>query len=332
MSFRIGMAGLGRMGRQHLECYMKMNGVRVSVADPFAEEREALAMGASSFYRDMDDMLENEALDGMDICLPSFLHRAYTVKALEAGLDVLVEKPLALDASDMELMLEAEAKSKRRIMAGHVCRFMGQYLKAKALIEGEVLGKPLFFTAWRLSPTPSGKRHDWMNDKNLTGGTVMDLQVHDIDIANWFFGEPADFCMVEQENPKQKGMDFCHVVSRISYTNGVVAVLEAGHLMPGSYAFTSGYRLIFEDGALEFYKTEGGGYRMNLYEKSGSRDMEDWYRRECSMADPYFEELEHFINCVRTGLPFRINAREAKKAVETALKLKGASRFPHRIF
>lgn len=316
----ISVVGLGFMGKKHIECYSEMENVNLVAAVDMNIEKIKMDMGYEfNLYRTIDEMLENETPDAVDICLPTFFHREAVSKALEHGSDVLVEKPFALETSEIDEMMECSLRNKKRIMVAHVCRFMHEYIFAKEIITGNVLGKPLFYYGCRNSSTPGWSVNNWLADKKFSGGTVMDLQIHDIDIANWLLGEPVDYRMAEVNNPALGTANFGHVVSIIKYINDKTAVLEAGHLMPDSYPFYTAYRLVCENGVIEFSK--GNSVNFNMYKGNERIDMSEEYNARYAGSDPYRDELNHFIDCLRSGRSFAVPTEDARKAVETVNKL-----------
>lgn len=299
----IGVVGLGYMGKRHIECYQKMSNVN-------------LAAVASS---NIDEVLRNESLDAVDICLPTVCHKEAVNKALNHGCHVIVEKPFALHSSEMDEMLECSIKNGKRLMVAHVCRFMQEYRFAKEIIMGGSLGRPLYYYSCRNSATPKWSSNNWLADKQLSGGTVMDLQIHDVDIANWLLGQPAGYNMVEINNPQLGTCGFGHIISTITYHNKEVAVLEAGHLMPAAYPFYTAYRLICEKGVVEFRR--GADLSFTLYKDEEIIDMTEEYRTKYEDADPYYAELFHFADCILNDKEFDISTSDAKKAVNTVNKL-----------
>lgn len=319
MMINIGVVGLGYMGKTHIECYQKMPNVNlIAVADTNAQTLTKDMDYKFSIYTDIDEMLNCESLDAVDICLPTVFHKEAVNKALNHGLHVIVEKPFALEASEIDEMVECSVKNGKRLMVAHVCRFMQEYRFAKEIIEGKSLGNPLYFYSSRNSATPRWSANNWLADKKFSGGTVMDMQIHDIDIANWLFGEPTDYKMVEVNNPHLGTCNFGHIISTIKYNNQV-AVLEAGHLMPNIYPFYTAYKLICEKGVVEFSKCANISF--TVYKEDEIIDLTEEYNAKYKDLNPYFVELSHFVDCLINDQPFDISTEEAKKAVNTVNKL-----------
>ncbi len=237
---RIAIIGAGFIGDLHVKAYKHVPQAEViAVVDKREDIAAVLAEQLNAkTYTSLAEVLSREELDVVDICLPTTLHRDSVLEALEAGKDVLVEKPFALSLDDVDTMIAATKQYKRRLMVAHSCRFKPPYVYAKELIDSGRFGRALYFGAFRQSETPTWSWNQWLHDRSLSGGTVFDLQIHDTDISNWFLGIPESFYAQEIVRPGQPGPS--HVVSHLTYPGGVYSVLETTHLMPAGYPFVSG--------------------------------------------------------------------------------------------
>lgn len=303
------VVGAGFMGRTHLAAYGSRKDARiVCVVDRDVERARSIALGCE-VRSDLSKALSDWEVDFVDVCLPSTLHRDAVVEALNAHADVLVEKPFAVSLVDVDAMVSASEKTKSRLMVAHVCRFMPQYLYLKNTVEGQILGKPLVFHAWRLSEVPAWSWNNWLNDKAQSGGTLLDLSIHDLDVANWLFGVPKAHNLTEISSLSSPGP--AHTIARLSYDDIGAVTIEASHLMPKNYPFTAGFRLVAERGTLEF--TEG---RLTEYTDAGSTIV------PIEQNDPYQAEIHHFLDCLKSGEDFRITPQEARLAVATVHELR----------
>ena len=322
---KIGLAGLGHIGKRHLS-HIRAIGVSAVTADPTVKAEDALALGSAAHYGDYRDMLAREHPDAVVVGLPSPMHRECASAAFRAGAHALVEKPFSLTAQDAQAILDEARACGRRAMAAHSCRFMGQNVMAKQIVGSGELGRPLFMTAWRNTPTPLWSQGNWIGNRAASGGTVMDLMIHDVDLARWFLGPVRDAALVQRQGGASLGSGFFHVAPSLSFESGAAAMLEAGHLMPDSYVFTNGYRIVFEAGALEFFLR---GYEplMCLYEKGKATDLTQQYRDEWAGKNAFRLEMEHFIHCLETGEDFRVSDEDAVGAVETVIQLQNNEMF-----
>ncbi len=312
--------GAGFMGRTHMEAYRRLSGVHITaVIDPVAERAQQLAdtTGAGSFCS-IAEAAYSCHLDFIDICIPTPYHADAIKEAFEHACHVLVEKPMTAAADDLLEIQYLAAEASKRLMVAHVCRFIPSYIYAKEISRSERLGSPILFSARRYSQTPDWSMNDWINNRTLSGGTIVDLSIHDIDIANWIFGSPV---AVYGSEAVRIDNGPAHVLETIEYSRHRAAHIEASHLMPNGYGLTSEYQLVLEHGLVS---CQIGATGMTLREFSEGK----WKAIDPSglviYTDPYTEELYHFTSCLRTGEPFRISFDEAVTAVQTALALRGS--------
>jgi predicted dehydrogenase len=144
-------------------------------------------------YDDFDRMLAEAKPDVISLTLPTTLHVPLTVKALKAGVSVLCEKPMALDAASCGAMIRAAAKAPNgaKLMVAQCLRFWPNYVYLKKLIDGRKYGAVVAASFRRFSAPPGwGKGKSWFLDEGKSGGVALDLHIHDTDIVNYLFGMP----------------------------------------------------------------------------------------------------------------------------------------------
>jgi len=190
---RIGIAGLGRLGKRHAEqLALRTAGAQlVSACSPVAAElawaRDTL--GVATLHEDFSAFVHDPELDAVVLVTPTSLHAEQTVTALEAGKHVFVEKPLSLDVASCE-QVEAVARRhpERVAMVGFMRRFDPNYAQARADIEAGAIGRPF------LVRSQTCDKYDaegfFVRFAPTSGGIFMDCSVHDIDLARWMLGNP----------------------------------------------------------------------------------------------------------------------------------------------
>jgi myo-inositol 2-dehydrogenase/D-chiro-inositol 1-dehydrogenase len=192
-ALRVGIAGLGRLGRRHAEqLALRTRGAAlVSACSPLAEERDwaRRELGVETLHADFDAFVRDPQLDAVVLVTPTTLHAEQTVAALEAGKHVFVEKPLSLDVAACE-RVEAVARrhAERIAMVGFVRRFDPSYARAKADIDAGAIGRPFLVRSQTCDMNdPDGF---FVRFAPSSGGIFMDCSVHDIDLARWMLGNP----------------------------------------------------------------------------------------------------------------------------------------------
>ena len=312
--------GAGRMGERHLESMLKIDFIKVAgIISRSGRVMDSAARERIPSFPDPESCFAAVKPDMVNVCLPTFLHKDAVIASMKNGADVFVEKPFALTLEDIDEMLAAERETRRRIMVAHVCRFMPQYQYIKKTAESGKYGNIISAAFDRESATPFWSAGHWLHDKNLSGGTLMDLSIHDIDLANWLLGTPVQFKAFESELKKRSGPS--HVVSNLQYASGVHATVTANHLMPRGYPFTAAYRVMFEDAVFDWNtsNTKPGCIYMNDGKEPSFIPVSDLNYNYS--GDPYVSEIAAFAECIIQGKPFPMGAMEARFAVETVLNL-----------
>jgi myo-inositol 2-dehydrogenase/D-chiro-inositol 1-dehydrogenase len=197
----IGVIGLGQMGRLHLYNCFHFKDVRVIAVADKSEKllRKAETHGVKKLYKDYGELLANQKnLDAVIISLPNFLHLDSVRMALESGLHVLIEKPLARNVGECQQIVNYVKKSGRRLMVGHCWRWLDAIEKMKQEVDSGHIGRQEVITAEMILngpfsdgvvPTPVP---DWWFDPEKTGGGVLlDLGYHLIDLFRFFAGEAS---------------------------------------------------------------------------------------------------------------------------------------------
>jgi len=192
----------------------------------------------SKRYTDYDRMLAEEKPDIVSVAAPNFLHLPFTVKALEAGAHVLVEKPMARNSAEAQEMLECAKRCGKKLMIHFNQRFQKEVLALKQVIDDGKLGEIYFIrTAWKRRrgvpwwyPLASGK-------ETCGGGALVDLGVHVLDRTMWLCGFPEPewvlgntFNKLSREEAAQKGINFeleDMAVAMFRMKNGAMLELEA---------------------------------------------------------------------------------------------------------
>ena len=258
-------------------------------------------------------------VDAISNTLPTYLHKDFTIAALRAGKHVLLEKPMGLSVAECDEMIEVAKQADRILMIGHTLRFWPEYTVLTDLVKSGQLGKPLAATARRLAGPP--RWSDWFYHPELTGGEVLDLQIHDVDIFNWLFGAPKTVYARGQRAQDSGGWDLA--MTLIDY-GGPKAFAEGSAMQPPEYPFTATLSVLCERGSVEFSFRAGGaqvdsrdagGTSLMLYE-TGKPPRQ----LESPAGDAYDREIAAFVDCVRTGrMPKDGTPEQGRLAVATSL-------------
>lgn len=192
---RAGVVGLGWAGQQHLDGYARAAGVElVGLAGMEPEHLERLGdqYGIEHRYADWADLVANAELDVISVCTPPSLHAPITIAALEAGIHVLSEKPMALDSISARQMVDAAKANGRILDVSFNHRRKAEVAAAKDLIDRGLLGRIYYAKAGWMRHSGIPGLGSWFTRKATSGGgPMMDIGVHMLDMALHLMGEPT---------------------------------------------------------------------------------------------------------------------------------------------
>ena len=191
---RVGVVGIGWAGQQHLKAYDSLEGVRiVSLAGMEQELRESLQAEYSiaNAFAGWEEMLEHGGLDAISVAVPTFLHAPIAIAALERGLHVLSEKPIARNAVEGQAMVDAARTAGRVLDIAFNHRRRGDIQALKEVIDGGGVGRPYYAKASWLRRSGIPMLGSWFTNPELAGGgPLADIGVHALDYALHLLGEP----------------------------------------------------------------------------------------------------------------------------------------------
>ena len=189
-NFTAAVIGTGYMGKKHIAVLNETVENLIICGNDEATGKALAEEYNCKFYADYCEMFENEKIDVVSICLPTHLHCAASMKAMEYGINVLCEKPFASNADEAAQMLKLAEEKGVLFMIGHVARFSKKYEYIKRCVKDERFGKLTSFSAMREDGTPSWSIGNWLNNASLSGGVLRDLHVHDTDMIVGLLGAP----------------------------------------------------------------------------------------------------------------------------------------------
>ncbi|KAF4119757.1 myo-inositol 2-dehydrogenase / D-chiro-inositol 1-dehydrogenase [Geosmithia morbida] len=196
---QVAVAGLGRMGLRHARHFATLTprAELIAVTSPVQAELDAAKaeFGSVRTYLCYDEMLRSEpTLQAVVVSSATAVHADQSIKAIEAGLHVLCEKPLSTSAEVSQSVLDAyEESSKKRpgqkVMCGFSRRFDASYRDAHRRVVNGDIGRPSVFRSQTCDKLdPSGF---FVAYAEFSGGIFVDCSIHDIDLALWFMGEDS---------------------------------------------------------------------------------------------------------------------------------------------
>ncbi|MHC4346189.1 MAG: Gfo/Idh/MocA family protein [Planctomycetota bacterium] len=289
---KVGVVGFGFMGRMHWRCWHALEGVQVAaICDAQAgvfEEAERAAgniegaaevvdLSGLRLYQDFEQMLTEQRLDAISLTLPTYLHADYSIKALKAGVNVLCEKPMALNVGECERMIEATRFSDKVLQIGHCLRFWPEYARAKEIVAGGEYGRAVSATFQRLGSAPGWAWDNWIADEQRSGGMALDLHIHDT---------------VRSFGANSEQGQLIHIITEYFYEDGKVATAEGSWAMMPSFGFEMSFNIVLEKATLVYDCTRQPTFRICPAEGEA-------FAPELVEGDGYLLEIDHFAKGIR---------------------------------
>lgn len=308
--------GLGVIGTEHAAILAASPAADLLVCcdlDPNAEER--VPPGAA-FTGDPEEALNFPGLEAVFVCTPEFAHRGLVVRALERGLDVFCEKPLATTLEDVDAMIATAAPSSRRLVCGHVLRFDPRYVTVHERMAGGRLGKPVHLFA---------RRTTWAAEGLTVGGrTSLALYqgVHDLDVFRWIAGE-IDRVYAEAGGAGVIGAGVPDsVVATLRFASGAVGLFELSWATPiGSGIEWESRFVVHGTAGSAFVDVRETG--VSLFAGDGVMFPETtyWPKVYGVPVGILRAEDEYFLQGCRASLPWPVDLVDARAAVVAALAI-----------
>ncbi len=302
---KVGLVGCGGISGAHLPAWVKMEGAEVvAICDVRQEMIDKYdKYNIPGKYLDFDEMLEKEELDILDICLPTYLHADYSIKAMEKGINVICEKPISLKREDVERVYACAERNNVKFMVAQVLRFWPEFEKLKEFYDNGTFGRLLSGRMQRLGNIPGWSWDGWMRDENRSGLVPFDLHIHDLDFIVYAFGAPKKHTCLRTKRPDQDYMTVSYEYDDFFITTEA-SWYAACHPFKASFRFQFEKAVVVFDGDMVVYDTEGNVMKLTGEEgESGVINL--------PKSNAYKNEIIYFADCVKNNLPVeKVKAEE----------------------
>jgi len=300
---KIAFAGTGLISGVHAGAAQKLPDVTLeAVVNHRPESMAAFAaeFGIPRQYANVANLLKDGDVDALIVCTPNYLHAPQSIAALEAGVHVLVEKPMAMNAAEAEAMLAASRKSGALLMVGHVWRFDPEVRWLREQIAAGWLGKIVRTKGYcvHVNDGPAG----WFTQRKFAGGgAVADMGVHALDTVRFLLGDPQPVSVYAQIGSYYNDFDVDDTgVIIVNWDQGTTSDIEAGWWQP----HTGG-----PQAATQLYGTAGFGRIFPSYLEIPNADKSDVERidpgflpvGERDKREKFGTQMSRFLEYVREG-------------------------------
>ena len=321
---RIGIIGLGRLGRRYAEnLHFKVRGAHLVAACSINDQELAFAeakLGVRQLFTDVDVMLEKAEMDALVIVSSTDQHATHFTKGLNAGLHVFCEKPLALNVATCEqVAAEAAKRPDQYAVVGFVRRFDPSYRYAKDKVDAGAIGRPFLVKSQTVDIDATAPFQ--IEYVRTSGGSFHDLNVHDIDLAHWFLGARMERVYATGRAYKHAGFaevgDADNVLATCVLDNGTMASLHASRTaMHGHDTFTE---VVGTEGVLRIGRP-AASTRVEISDQYGVRQecVQTFYDR---FEEGFLLQTQDFIDCIREGRRPELTLEDAIEATRGAVAL-----------
>ncbi|MEA2175696.1 MAG: hypothetical protein QOD00_3288 [Blastocatellia bacterium] len=306
MTLRTAVIGVGHLGRQHARLHAALaaeGGTQfVSVCDSNEETARAIALERETDWTtDWRDLPGH--VDAVSLAVPTESHALIATPLLEAGVHVLVEKPISRTLEEADQMIAASQKSGALLQVGHLERFNPALVALRPHVRA-----PLYFEIHRVGEFTA---------RSLDIDVVLDLMIHDLDIVQWLVGEEVEVTDVRAVGIPVLTNRVDAANARIEFASGAVANITASRI--GTERIRKMRFFQPHDYIAVDYVTKYASIS-SLARTQGARPGVNTRQLEIKDVEPLRAEIEAFLRAARAGEPSPVNGQEGRRALALALR------------
>ncbi len=298
---RVAVVGAGEFGRNHARVYRELEGAElIGVFDQNQERAAAIAAEfQTQVLKGLDELCRRA--DAASVAVPTVAHAEVGCRLMETGLDVLVEKPMAVNLAEADALLLSAKKNGRILQVGHVERFNPAVIAVEP-----ILNRPLFFEVHRLGVfTP----------RSLDVDVIYDLMIHDLDILLALVNEPVTEVKAVGIPVLTDKVDIAH--ARLEFAGGAVANITASRV---STERVRKMRFFQQHEYISLDYARRDALRIGV-KKPGPQPEFGFEKLNAPAIEPLHAELDAFVNAVRSRQEPRTNGRAGRAALELAVRV-----------
>ena len=299
---RVGVIGTGNMGRNHPRVYKELGAELVGVADTDLGKAKGLAeQYETKAYSDYEELL-NQGIDAVSIAVPTTSHKMVALSAIQKGINLLIEKPIADSIQNAQEIITAAEDSGVTLMVGHIERFNPAVRKLKQIIDDGILGKLVLISARRVGP---------FVPRISDVGIIVDVATHDIDVIRYLIG--SEYTSVFARSSRYKNVKGDAAIILIGFGD-ISASIEVNWYTPHKVR------------TLTVTGTKGIAYLDYLKQEVEIHNAEGNMTPKIEKEEPLKLELVHFLDCIKRNKEPLVSGYDAVKVLEIATKAEQVSR------
>ena len=305
----IAIQGIGTIGKRHLMAIEQIENINLSGIVDLTQEAEEFCKNKNiPLFKNLNDLLANNKIDGVVISTPTIHHHQNAITALKLGFDVLIEKPISATINEAQEITNTAIENKCKVLVGHQRRFYPLVTKTKEIIKSKELGRILGLSGvWGLRKDKDYFSPNWR--KKITAGPVITNLIHDIDYLRFIFGDIEEVSAFSS-NIVNKFEKEDIITVNLKFENGLLGnflITDCG-TSPWSWETATGenihlpnvtennLRVIGTEGSLEF-----PNLKIWKYTKNGVDWRDEIFTQELefSNVDPYIAQINHFKDVIK---------------------------------
>ncbi|NLE13044.1 MAG: Gfo/Idh/MocA family oxidoreductase [Clostridiales bacterium] len=344
---KLAIIGTGGISHCHMGGYLALSDICEVTAACDIDEAKLKAYGEKygikNLYTDYNEMLAKEELDAVSVTTWNAAHCGATVAALNAGCNVICEKPMAMNTAEALKMEEAAKRNGKLLQIGFVRRYEGGVEAAKDYIDGGEAGDIYFANVsyLRRNGCPGG----WFGDLRYSGGgPLIDLGVHVMDLARYLAGRPkpvAAYGVTFKKLLATEGGEKVWVSSTTGkfernvedFATGFIR-FDNGFVMHVAASFS--LNIEKDTGTVEIFGTKAGikiSEPLQVYRTDGTNDIisAEKYNKSAAFGDIFIREIAHFVDCVRNGTECRAPAHDGVVLMQMIDAIYESARTGHEV-
>jgi predicted dehydrogenase len=298
---RVAVVGTGEFGHNHARVYRELEGVElVGVYDENSQRGAAVAAEfQTQAFSSLEDL--RGRAEAVSVAVPTIAHSNVGSRLMEMGVDVLVEKPMAVNLAEADVLLRAAIKNGRILQVGHVERFNPAVIAVQP-----VLNRPLFFEVHRLGI---------FSPRSLDVDVIYDLMIHDLDILLALVGEPVTEVKAVGIPVLTAKVDIAH--ARLEFAGGAVANVTASRV---STERVRKMRFFQQHEYISLDYARRDALRIGV-KKPGPQPEFGFEKLNAPAVEPLHAELQVFVDAVRTRKEPPTNGAAGRAALELATRV-----------
>jgi UDP-N-acetyl-2-amino-2-deoxyglucuronate dehydrogenase len=318
----VGICGTGQVAVQHVEAFQaNPNTVVAGVCGHSAEHTDSFIKSyvpEAKVFSNYEDMLADDKIDIISVCVPNYLHASHAVLALQANKHLVLEKPAGITRDQLDDLAKAARNAKTKTVVSFLLRWMPLCENLKLLVDKGAFGKVFSCnTDYWHGIQPSFSSYNWIRKKEFAGGAMITGGCHAADIARYLNGEVSEVSAYSVN--ARDDFDYpTTLMSVAKFENGSIGRISAsldGLCFP--YQFN-----------IDLLGTKGAVRGNRIYSKELFPDQNDWVTLPMDCPDsgavshhPFKQEINEFVDSILHDTPVRSSLGDAVKSMEITLAI-----------